>query len=135
MKHEPNALSEIEQALNLLGETIEVRESGLIAGMDAVYTGLRAMASTLAYLYDFPRALNDKAPLLDEVASYLSYEKTIDPEAPKKASELQALLRRARYTYNGVSADDVKTAEVRRRELHGYLRALQANIKREFDHD
>jgi len=134
MKNDSNALSEIEQALKLLGETIVVRESGLIAGMDAVYTGLRAMASTLAYLYDFPRALDDKAPLFDEVANYLSYEKKIHPDAPQKASELQGLLRRARYTYNGVSADDVKNAEVHRQELHGYLNDLLEKAKREIGH-
>lgn len=131
MKNDPNALSEIDQALELLRATIEVRGNGVIVGMDAVHMGLRAMASTLAYLYDFPRALNDKAPLFDEVANYLVHEKKIDPEAPKKAFELQVLLRRARYEYNGVTAEEVKTAERCRQELHGYLDALLGNARRE----
>lgn len=134
MKNDPNALSEIQGALNLLGETIEVRESGFIAGMEAVYLGLRAMASTLAYLYDFPRALNDKAPLFDEVANYLVHEKKIDPDAPRRASELQGLLRRARYEYNGVTVDDVRTAEAHRHKLHEYLKILLENAKRERGH-
>ncbi len=134
MKNDPNALSEIEHALKLVGETIEVRESGLIAGMEAVYVGLRAMASTLAYLYDFPRALNDKAPLFDEVANYLVHEKKIHPDAPEKASKLQGLLRRARYEYNGVTVEEVKAAEAHRHDLHEYLQLLLENAKRGMGH-
>lgn len=113
-------LKEAQRALIFIDESLTSPHG--LGGIDTVEIGMRAMATTLSSLFDFPETVRDEIDTVDKALAYMALDGDVDKDAARQAAALLYGIHRA--SYQGLGDDDLESLEEARQKLYGHLEAL-----------
>jgi hypothetical protein len=122
------ALKEAQSALAHLSFRVQRNFYGDVEGVDSVHFALRALASTLAQLFEGPDDGPDELDIKDVVA-FLVARNRLPKEALLVLSRLIESVKQA--AYQGLSDEDVDELEEARELLYDYIDAMLVQLKEE----
>jgi hypothetical protein len=120
-------LKEAQRALIFIDESLTSPHG--LGGIDTVEIGMRAMATTLPSLFDFPETVRDEIDTVDKALAYMALDGDVDKDAARQAAALLYGIHRA--SYQGLGDDDLESLEEARQVLYGHLEALITRAKDE----